>query len=230
MEETSPKPAWKRALRRVVPDSLLRDRQIMLRLGSQAGAIYARLRLLDSLGVRPPGIDLTPETRSVVFVCFGNIMRSPMAEALFRREAENAKLGPLQITSAGIHAITGSEAHPRALAASAEMGLPLTAHRSRLLTPEMVEQADAVFVMDFQNLAELLAHYPKSREKFRMLAPHAENGAAGCEIADPYLGNLDTTRACYALLQACIRGLTRELLSLRTSAARGAASPEEPTS
>lgn len=228
MEGTPPRPVWKRALRRVVPDSLLRDRQIVLRLGSPAGAIYARLRLLDSLGVSPPGSDLTPDTHSVVFVCFGNIMRSPMAEALFRREAENAKLDPFQITSAGIHAIPGSEAHPRALAASAEMGVPLTSHRSRLLTPAMVEEADVIFAMDFQNLAELLALYPESREKFRMLAPYAENNLAGREIADPYLGNLDTTRDCYALLQACVRGLTRELVMIRTPHPRGMASLEKP--
>jgi protein-tyrosine phosphatase len=220
MKDIPPKPVWKRALRRVVPESMLRDRQIVLRLGRPAGPTYARLRLLDSLGVRPPGVDLKPSTRSVVFVCFGNIMRSPMAEALFRREAESAHLEPLQVTSAGVHAIPGSEAHPWALAASAEMGVPLTDHRSRLLTAEMVDAADAVFAMDFQNLAELLAFYPESREKFRMLAPYAGNDTHSREIPDPYLGNLDTTRGCYTVLEACIRGLARELVALRIDSAR----------
>jgi protein-tyrosine-phosphatase len=228
MEDIPPKPAWKRAVRNVVPGSWLRHRQIIVGLGRPAGAIYARLRLLDALGLRPHSGPLRPDMRTVVFVCYGNIMRSPMAEALFRREAQIAKLDPMQITSAGVHAIPGRGAHPWALAAAAEMGLPLTEHRARLLTPEMVAAADAVFAMDFQNLAELLARYPQAREKFRALGHYAGKRAPTREIADPYLGNLDTTRACYTMLQTCIRGLARELITLRVSPGRGIASSETP--
>jgi protein-tyrosine phosphatase len=216
MAEDQTQLGWKQALRKIVPESLLRDRQIILRLGPQAGAIYARLRLLDSLGVRPhQSQGVGPKTRSMVFVCFGNIMRSPMAEALFHKEADAAQLTGIRATSAGLHAIAGTEAHPRALIASAEMGLPLTAHRARLLSPEMVAEADAIFAMDFQNLAELLALYPEAREKILMLSAYAEGALSGREIADPYLGNLDTTRACYASLQTCIRALSRELATSR---------------
>jgi protein-tyrosine phosphatase len=216
MAEEQTQPGWKRALRRIVPESLRRDRQIILRLGPQAGAIYARLRLLDSLGVRPhDSHGVGPKARSLIFVCFGNIMRSPMAEALFRKEAEGAQLAGIRATSAGLHAIPGHEAHPWALTASAEMGLPLTDHRARLLTPKMVAEADAILAMDFQNLAELLALYPEARQKILLVSAYAESALGGREIADPYLGNLDSTRACYARLQTCIHALTRELITSR---------------
>jgi protein-tyrosine phosphatase len=176
--------------------------------------------MLDSLGVNPHGAPpLGASTRSVVFVCFGNIMRSPMAEALFRKEAEAVQLA-VSATSAGLHAISGSEAHPWAQAASAEMAAPLANHRSRLLTQEMVSEADAVFAMDFQNLAELLALYPEARRKILLLGEYSEGSGRSREIADPYFGNLDTTRGCYAMLHACIRALTRELVTSRSSQSR----------
>ncbi|HMK22105.1 MAG TPA: hypothetical protein VK466_07200, partial [Terriglobales bacterium] len=84
----------------------------------------------------------------------------------------------------------------------------------RLLTPEMMSEADAVFAMDFQNLAELLTLYPEARPKILLLGGYAEKDLPGNEIADPYLGNLDTTRSCYAVLQTCVRALTRELAIL----------------
>jgi protein-tyrosine phosphatase len=226
MEDDQATPGIKKVLRRVVPGALLRERQIILRLGPSAGGIYARLRLLDSLGVRPQAAAVGSQTRSVVFVCFGNIMRSPMAEALFRAAARAARLAALQVSSAGVHAIPGSVPHPWALAASSEMGVPLDQHRSRLLTPEMVSTADAIFAMDFQNMAELLALYPEAKSKLFMVTAFLEGARRGREIADPYFGNLDTTRACYAMLQTCIGALTNELMSSR--ATRGTAPSKTP--
>ena len=220
----------KKALRRVVPDVLLRERQIIFRLGPNAGGIYTRLRLLDSLGIRPQATAAVgPETRSIVFVCFGNIMRSPMAEALFRRAAGEANLPGLQVSSAGVHAIPGSMPHPWALAASSEMGVPLDEHRSRLLTSEMVSNVDAIFAMDFQNMAELIALYPEAKSKILMVTAFLEGARRGCEIADPYFGNLDTTRACYTILQTCIGALTNELVISRAAHTRGVAPSKRPT-
>jgi len=228
MENDQATPGIKTTLRRVVPAALLRERQIIVRLGPNAGGIYARLRLLDSLGVRPQAAAVGPQTRSVVFVCFGNIMRNPMAEALFRRAARAANLPDVQVSSAGLHAIPGSGPHPWALAASSELGVPLDEHRSRLLTPEMVSNADAICAMDFQNLAELLTRYPQAKSKLLMVTAFLEGARRGREIADPYFGNLDTTRACYAMLQTCIGAFTDELVTSRTVCSRGIARSKTP--
>ena len=203
-------PPW--SLRSVVPDSLLRERDTFLRLGPKAGPIYARLRLLDLVGVRSPNMRRAPSgARSFLFVCFGNLMRSPMAEALFRQAISDADLRGIWCASAGLHAIAGNEAHPWALMASQEIGLPLGNHRAQPVTADLVTQADAIFAMDFQNKAELLARFPEFESKILMLSAYANGPFRYREIPDPYFGDIDATRRCYGVLQACIRNLTAEL-------------------
>ena len=197
----------------MVPDSLLREREIFLRLGPKAGPIYARLRLLDLAGVRSPNTQgVSPAARSFLFVCFGNLMRSPMAEAFFRKAVGDAGLRGIRCASAGLHAIAGNEAHPWALTASQEIGLPLTNHRAQPVTADLVTQADAIFAMDFQNKAELLARFPEFESKILMLSAYANGPFRYREIPDPYFGDIDATRRCYGVLQACIGNLMEELL------------------
>jgi protein-tyrosine phosphatase len=212
MKQDRKKTDLKETLRKAVPDSWLKERATFLRLGRKAGPIYARLRLVDLIGVRSANAArIKPGSRSFLFVCFGNIMRSPMAEALLRRSVEYAKLRDIRIASAGLHALPGNPAHPCAVAASSELGLPLTSHRAQLLTGDMVSRADAIFAMDFQNKAELLALYPQSAAKIHMLSAYAEGAERYREISDPYFGDLDTTRHCYSILQICVGHLIAEL-------------------
>jgi protein-tyrosine-phosphatase len=214
MTDPSTSSAAKDSLRRLVPPALLKERGVILRLGPVAGPIYARLRLLDWVGIRLGNSTLVKRgSRNFLFVCFGNLMRSPMAEVMFRELTANASLPPLQVTSAGLHAVPGTPAHPWAQAASADLGLPLASHRARLLTAQMVSEADAIFAMDFQNKAELLAQYPDAKDRILMLSAYASGAQRGREIPDPYFGNLSTTQHCYGVLQKCVENLTAALVA-----------------
>jgi len=201
--------ASKDVLRKCVPDFLLKQRSIVLHLGPGAGRTYATLRLLDALGVRASNRRLVPTSaRSFLFVCFGNIMRSAMAEFLMRQALlETGLREQVRIMSAGLHAIAGRDAHVWAQEASSELGISLAEHRAKPLTREMVEQADCILAMDFQNKAELLTLYPESKGKIYMLSAYAEGRWQYREIPDPYLGDLETTRICSRQLQTCIRNL-----------------------
>jgi len=217
-----PKPLLKRVLRPLVPQRLLKDRDVYLRLGPQTGRTYLRLRTLDSLGVRGSNKRKVPASaRSFVFVCYGNIMRSPMAELMFRRTLSEHGVYDMEICSAGIHATPGTEAHPRSQIAGRELGLPLDYHRSKLLTPEMVSKADAIFAMDFQNKAELLNLYPEASAKIFMLSAYAEGRRRYREIPDPFFGDQDEARRCYALLQTCVHNLVKSLRPISKGAAVG---------
>jgi len=134
-----------------------------------------------------------------------------MAEALFRKEiAPLADERPLRIASAGLHATPGTPAHPWALSSSAKLGVSLDQHHARLLTAAMVQKADAIFAMDFQNKAELLTLYPESKTKVFMLRACLHDSTQ-MEIPDPYFGNVKTTLDCYRMLQACIQSLVHDL-------------------
>ncbi len=213
MTEQSQDSSLRTNLRKVVPDLFLKEREIFLRLGPKAGPIYARLRLLDLVGVRTPRkVTITRAARSFLFVCFGNIMRSPMAEAMLKRAlADKGMQARVRVASAGLHATPGKAAHPRAVAASLEIGLPLTSHRAQILTPGLASQADVIFAMDFQNKAELLALFPEAQSKILMLSAYRGLSSRYREIPDPYWGDLEATRLCYAVLQTCIANLVAEL-------------------
>jgi protein-tyrosine-phosphatase len=211
------------ALRRIfaplVPKRLIEERGIFIRLG-QAGRTYAKLLLLDTIGIRQSNRpSVPPGACSFLFVCHGNIMRSPMAELMLKRALSESHQEAVRVLSAGIHATPGTEAHPRARVAAREFGLLLDQHRSKLLTVEMVANADAVFAMDFQNQAELVTRFPQARDKILLLSDYAEGKQRGRPIPDPYFGDQDETSRCYAVLQICVNNLAKSILQTRKRAA-----------
>ena len=232
MTEESREPRTvKDVMRKFIPRFFLQQRGIVRRLGPRAGWIYAGLRLRRILGIRDKNQQrVPPSTRSFVFVCFGNIMRSAMAEFLMRKlldETRSVDMEKIRIVSAGLHADPGREAHPWAQEAAAELGVSLAMHHAKLLTREMVDQADAIFAMDFQNKAELLTLYPDAANKIYMLGAHAE-GAWKCgEIPDPYLGDLEVTCDCARQLRTCIQNLLAATVFSSAKEAAGS-SYEEP--
>ena len=208
----TPVTPYKTVLRKLLPDFLLKERGIYLRLGPKAGAKYMRLRLLRAVGANASKPAIPKTSRSFLFVCFGNIMRSPMAEALLKQELSNrSRNESVTVTSAGLHATPGNVAHPWALAAAADFNISLEKHRAQLLTAEMVRDADAIFAMDFQNKAELLTLYPESKHKIFMLSSCLRGHGQHGEIADPYFGDVEATRNCYRTLQTCVQNLADDL-------------------
>jgi protein-tyrosine phosphatase len=176
--------------------------------------LYLKVRTLDALGLRNrKGPENLARVRSFLFVCSGNIMRSPMCEALMRQELTAIPQARVTVTSAGLNASTGKLAHPWGLASAAQYGVSLEAHRARLLTLDMVDQADVIFAMDYHNQVELLSRYPGARERVFMLSAYAGDDYRAVEIRDPFYGDEEETRCCYGILQTCVRNLVSTLAS-----------------
>src|SRR5919206_160382 len=124
----------KQILKRTLPKRLISEIRAYRTNPPEQRGTYLHLRLSRGPGFKHMASFRAPHTcRSLLFVCFGNIIRSPMCEALAKREL--AKLGStgIAVSSAGLHAISGKEAHPWAVNAASEMGLDLSSHRARLL-------------------------------------------------------------------------------------------------
>jgi protein-tyrosine phosphatase len=127
-------------------------------------------------------------TASVLFVCLGNICRSPLAEAAFRREAERIGLD-VEVDSAGIgdwH--VGRAPDPRAQAVAARNGVDVSHLRARQVRAEGFHQFDYIVALDAENLADLRALRPgDATARLSLLLDHVP-GREGEAVADPYYG------------------------------------------
>jgi protein-tyrosine phosphatase len=126
--------------------------------------------------------------KKLIFVCTGNTCRSPMAEGLMKH-----LLGPdcgWEISSAGIHASNGCPASSGAVEALRMLGIDLSGHSSRRLTPEMVQAADLLVTMTREHRDAILAIAPESAGKVFLLKSF---GVAKCaaDIYDPVGEALD---------------------------------------
>ena len=126
----------------------------------------------------------------VLFVCLGNICRSPTAEGVFRQVVQHAALAEvIEIDSAGTHAYhVGDPPDRRAQAAAARRGVDLSSQRGRQATRQDIETFDYILAMDRENLQNLQAICPAGLEsKVRLFLEFAEDRVEK-EVPDPYFG------------------------------------------
>lgn len=194
----------------IIPRRLIQEVRRYRRFKRSERSIYLKVRLTHELRLASRKV-VPPTARSFVFVCFGNIMRSPVCGALFREAIKRHPGISVQIQSAGLNATPGRPAHPWAITAAQELGIYLDGHQAVLLTRAMIEQADAVIAMDFQNQVELLSRYPDCAAKFFLLGAYSGKSTGTVEIQDPFFGDLNETRRCYQLLQICTQRLADSL-------------------
>jgi protein-tyrosine phosphatase len=150
----------------------------------------------------------------------GNICRSPIAEAVFRRRVEEEGLADLiAIDSAGTHGYhIGAQPDLRAQAAAARRRYDLSGLRARQLTRDDFEAFDYILAMDQENLAHLhCLSPPAQRDKTRLFLEFASNVQLR-EVPDPYYGPEQGFELVLDLAEDAARGL---LLHLR----EGLASP-----
>jgi protein-tyrosine-phosphatase len=202
----------KNAVKRLLPEPVKRELRRCRSYKSAELALYLKLRFLHATGVVNPRLNRPANTaRSFVFVCYGNIMRSPMCEALMNRACADLADAGISITSAGLHAVPGTPAHPCAVTAARDYGISLEQHQSRSLTDEMIERADVLFAMDYQNHVQLISRWPGAKQKVYLLSAYADEHYKSAEIHDPYSLGEQATRDCYRVLDACIRNLRSTL-------------------
>jgi protein-tyrosine phosphatase len=154
---------------------------------------------------------------SVLFVCLGNICRSPLAEAAFRAEAERLGLD-VRIDSAG----TGGwhEGEPpdrRAIAAARRNGIDIAHLRARQVRPEDFDRFDHIVALDLDNLRDLKRLQPAgSRAELSLLLDHVE-GREGQAVADPYYGRDAHFDVAWADVSEGARALARKIAATERS-------------
>ena len=105
--------------------------------------------------------------KTILFICTGNVCRSPMAEALFRRAAGGR--GKFRALSAGLGAMDGQPPTAHSVEAMRRLGVDIAGQRSRMLTAELVRQADYIFGMTHNHVETVALLYPAAAEKTFLL-------------------------------------------------------------
>jgi protein-tyrosine phosphatase len=148
---------------------------------------------------------------SVLFVCLGNICRSPLAEAAFRREAERLGLD-VEVDSAGTgdwH--IGYPPDPRAAAVAARNGIDISHLKARLVTADDFRRFDHIVALDSTNLRDLERLRPSGgKAELSLLLDHAD-GRKGQAVADPYHGDESHFDAAWDDVSAGAAGLARKI-------------------
>jgi protein-tyrosine phosphatase len=149
----------------------------------------------------------------ILFVCLGNICRSPTAEGVFlhvlKQEAPDLKVSVDSAGTAGYH--IGSPPDPRTQRHALSRGIDLSGLRARQLAPEDYRSFDFVLAMDADNLAAMNARRPRGATARLQLFMDYAPELGEPEVPDPYYGGASDFERVLDLTHAASRGLIRAL-------------------
>ena len=153
---------------------------------------------------------MMPPYRSVLFVCLGNICRSPLAEGAFRSVlAAEGRHGDVLVDSAGTNGYhTGESPDWRSIAVAREHGIDISGQRCRQLTAPDFTRFDLIVGMDRANMAAIAARQPQGATAATGLFCALGLGEAK-EIPDPYYGEAADFERVYRMVLSASKGLSK---------------------
>ncbi|MEW6591849.1 MAG: low molecular weight protein-tyrosine-phosphatase [Pseudomonadota bacterium] len=149
----------------------------------------------------------------VLFVCMGNICRSPMAEGMFRKAVREAGLeSHVEIDSAGTHAYhVGSPPDPRAQQAIRQRGVDISSLRGRKVADADFERFDYILPMDGDNYDRLVERAPAHHHgKIRRLLSFSRK-YPNLDVMDPYYGGPQGFEENLDMIEDAVQGLIRDI-------------------
>lgn len=142
---------------------------------------------------------------TLLFVCTGNTCRSPLAEAVARREAEaRGWTDRIRVLSAGTGAFSGMPASEGSTVVASRHGLALEGHRSSLLTPELASVADLVLGMSPGHVLRARELAPEARVELLGSFARGEPGLAGPAVPDPIGAPVEVYEETYQVIRELV--------------------------
>lgn len=150
-------------------------------------------------------------TPAVLFVCLGNICRSPLAEAAFRAEAESAGLQVLAESAGTGDWHVGKPPDPRAQAEALLHGIDISGYRARQVNADDFVRFTHIFALDGANLRDLHRMAPVGHAAHLSLLLDMVPGREGDAVEDPYFGAAEGFARTWADVSAAARALIERL-------------------
>lgn len=151
----------------------------------------------------------------VVFVCWGNICRSPMAERVARGWADRDGVDGVTISSAGTSAEeSGNPIDRRAARVLREAGYDPDGHRARRITAAEIRRADLVIGMEELHLSRMRTLVPAA-PNLHLLTDFDPDAVPGSGVDDPWYGPPEGFRDTLAAIEAAMPGVFRRVLALQ---------------
>jgi protein-tyrosine phosphatase len=155
-----------------------------------------------------------PEKKRILFVCLGNIVRSPLGEHMFNHLAKEAGVeDKYEVVSAGTSAYHfGESPDPRMRKVAASNGLVYDG-RARQVTPYDLDAFDVIIAMDMDNKYNLLslANSPEQEAKIVTMRTFDPEGSPTDSVPDPYYGGIDGFEITYEIVARSCKGLLEAL-------------------
>jgi protein-tyrosine phosphatase len=172
----------------------------------------ARWQRTGALVVNPP---LPDHVQQIVFVCLGNICRSPFAAALTAARLREGR-ADVRVISAGLNTTQSNRPPDAAVEAARRYGCSLDGHRTTSVTEKMIAACDMVVAMEVRHIDELAARWPEWRQRYFLLPlfepPSNELGAfERCNLVDPFGKDAAEFRRCYERIDRAVTGMLRTL-------------------
>lgn len=150
---------------------------------------------------------------NILFVCDGNICRSPMAEALLRKKLAERKIAGVNVASCGISARPWGIADRRLSLVIGEAYKLLEDHRSRPLTEQAVREADLILGMENRHVKTILGRFPEAQGKVDVLTAYSGMGGEVKDYPDGGQGDVVSwMRQCHSIMLPCLEVVADRLV------------------
>ncbi len=164
--------------------------------------------------------------KTILFVCAGNVCRSPMAEGLLRHALRGAPT--VRLLSAGLGALDGQPATEASVDVMAELGIDISHHSSQALRVPLVEQANFIFTMTRQQQDTIQTIYPIAAEKTFLLREFEYAEVIGKDISDPIGQPIEVYRRTRDQIRAALPSLIEFMQQTEAASRKTAREVAEP--
>ncbi|MEW6668044.1 MAG: low molecular weight protein-tyrosine-phosphatase [Thermodesulfobacteriota bacterium] len=148
---------------------------------------------------------------NVLFVCSGNVSRSFLAEALLRHEMERLGRTDVLVSSAGLRAFPGSPPDPRMVQYLETLGIAAPAHEARQVSPEDVDRADLIVVMEREHAREIARQWPGTGSKVVLLGTYLPGIPTEDDVVDPFGRSPYHYRLAQSQITLAVKSLSQRL-------------------